>query len=130
MIGYWNSNELIMSDDMSKTIEQAAAELATANANYLNELERDIERLDGSGAQEARRETHRESLRDAIYQGERAVEEVRRSAFNDKSLEELYAERSRVERERDAKGPSHPEYKMAGILIASIDKTIKERQRG
>ena len=41
---------------MSKTIEQAEAALASANAVYLDELKRDCERRDGSGAQERRRD--------------------------------------------------------------------------
>lgn len=63
---------------MSKTVEQAEAALKAANAAYLNELERDCERRDGSGAQERRREEHQQSLRDDIAQRERDLEGAKR----------------------------------------------------
>lgn len=59
---------------MIKTVEQAKAALAAANAAYLNELERDAERRDGSVAQERRREENQQSLRDAIAKCERDLE--------------------------------------------------------
>ena len=63
---------------MSKPIEQAEIVLATANAAYLSELERDCQRSDGSGAQERRREEHQQSLRNAMAQCERDLEEAKR----------------------------------------------------
>ncbi|POF41223.1 hypothetical protein B0D71_18510 [Pseudomonas laurylsulfativorans] len=63
---------------MSKTVEQAEAALKAANAAYLNELERDCERRDGSGAQERRREEHQQSLREDIAQCERDLEGAKR----------------------------------------------------
>lgn len=62
---------------MSKTVEQAEAALARANAALLSELERDAERSEGSGAQERRREERQQSLRDAVAQCERDLAEVR-----------------------------------------------------
>lgn len=62
---------------MGKTIEQAEAALARANAAYVSELQRDCERAEGSGAQERRREEHQQSLRDAVAQCERELEEAR-----------------------------------------------------
>ncbi len=63
---------------MSQTVEQAKAALAAANAAYLSELERDAERGEGSGAQERRREEHQQSLRAAIAQCERDLEDAKR----------------------------------------------------
>lgn len=63
---------------MNKTIEQAEAALASAKAAYLDELRRDCERAEGSGAQERRREEHQQSLRDAISQCEHDLEEAKR----------------------------------------------------
>lgn len=65
---------------MSQTIEQAAAALAAAKAAYLSELERDAERGDGSGPQERRRAEHQQSLRDAIVQCERDLEQAKRQS--------------------------------------------------
>lgn len=62
---------------MSKTIEQAEAALASANAAHLDELRQDCERSEGSGAQERRREEHQQSLRDAITQCEHDLEEAK-----------------------------------------------------
>lgn len=62
---------------MSKTVEQAEAALARANAALLSELERDAERSEGSGAQERRREERQQSLRDAVAQCERDLAVVR-----------------------------------------------------
>lgn len=68
---------------MSQTVEQATKALAAAKAAYLDELERDSERGDGSGAQERRREEHQQSLRDDITQCERDLEAAKhRSASN------------------------------------------------
>ncbi|MDR6680203.1 hypothetical protein [Pseudomonas oryzihabitans] len=65
---------------MSKTVEQATAALAAANAAYLSELERDAERREGSGAQERRREEHQQLLRNAIAQCERDLEAAKRQS--------------------------------------------------
>ncbi len=65
---------------MSKTVEQATAALAAANAAFLSELERDSERGEGSTNQERRREEHQRSLRDDIAQCERDLEEAKRVA--------------------------------------------------
>lgn len=65
---------------MSKTIEQAEAALASAEAAYLEELKRDSERRDGSDAQERRREEHKQSRRASISQCERDLEEAKRLA--------------------------------------------------
>lgn len=63
---------------MSKSIEQAETELANAKAAYLSELERDIERRDGSVRQERLREQRQQSLRDDVARCERVLEEARR----------------------------------------------------
>lgn len=65
---------------MSKTVEQATAALAAANAAFLSELERDCERGEGSTNQERRREEHQRSLKDDIAQCERDLEEAKRVA--------------------------------------------------
>lgn len=48
--------------------------------------------------------------------------------YGDKTLEELYAELSRVERERDAKGQKHPDYQHANIMAECIRKDIARKQ--
>jgi uncharacterized protein YpuA (DUF1002 family) len=68
---------------MSKTVEQAEAALASANAAYLSELKRDSERGEGSGAQERRREERLESLRDDVAERERDLEVAKRKAVAD-----------------------------------------------
>jgi len=59
---------------MSKSVAQAQAALDAANAEYLDEIGRDCERRDGSGAQEDRRERRQQSLLSAISQCERDLE--------------------------------------------------------
>ena len=77
-------NERYAMENTNKTIEQAEADLASAKAVYLAELERDLERGEGSGAQERRREEYQESLRDVITQCERVLEGAkRRQSQND-----------------------------------------------
>ncbi len=63
---------------MSKTIEQAEAALASANAAYLGELRRDSDRAEGSGAQERRREEHQQTLRDTISKCQHDLEVAKR----------------------------------------------------
>lgn len=65
---------------MTKSVEEAKAALAAANAAYLGELERDSERGPGSMAQERRREEHLQSLRDEVARCERELEEATRNA--------------------------------------------------
>jgi hypothetical protein len=55
---------------MTKTIEQARADLAAANAALLSEMEADSTRREGSDAQERRREAHQDKLRDRVAQCE------------------------------------------------------------
>jgi len=62
---------------MTKTVKQAEADLAVANAAYLDELRQDCERSDGSGAQERRREEHQQLLRDRIAQCERDLADAK-----------------------------------------------------
>jgi hypothetical protein len=62
---------------MSKAIQEAEKALASANKDYLDELERDSKRRDGSGAQERRREERLDSFREDVYQKERALEALR-----------------------------------------------------
>lgn len=50
-------------------------------------------------------------------------------AFIDKSLDELYETLARAVRERNAKGRGHPDYPLAGALIASIKKAITQKKR-
>lgn len=51
-------------------------------------------------------------------------------AFGDKTLEELYEQLRKVERERDAKGPRHPDFRQTQIMIDSIRKAIKRKTEG
>lgn len=68
---------------MSKEIEQAEAALVSARSAYVNELKRDSERHEGSGAQERRREEHQQSLRDRIDQCKRDLSEARRLVYGE-----------------------------------------------
>ncbi|MGZ8876369.1 MAG: hypothetical protein ACXW1F_07825 [Halobacteriota archaeon] len=63
---------------MSKTVEEAKAALDVARAAVLNEMESDITRKEGSGAQERRREERQQNLRDAEYEAERELEQAER----------------------------------------------------
>lgn len=63
---------------MSTTIEQAEAALASANAAYTDELRRDCLRSDGSGAQERRRDEHKEKLREEVAKCERELAAAKR----------------------------------------------------
>ena len=62
---------------MTTTVKQAEADLAAANAAYLDELRQDCERSEGSGAQERRREEHQQLLRDRIAQRERDLADAK-----------------------------------------------------
>ncbi|MBE3025125.1 hypothetical protein [Janthinobacterium sp. GW458P] len=62
---------------MSKTVEQAEAALAAANAAYLNELERDCIQRENCSSQQRDHEYYQQSLRDAIYQCKRELEEAK-----------------------------------------------------
>jgi len=61
---------------MRKTIEEAKAALDVARAAVLSEMESDLTRKDGSGAQERRREERQQKLRDAEYEAERELEQA------------------------------------------------------
>lgn len=62
---------------MSQTIAEAQAAYDAARSALLSELERDIERRDGSGAQERRREEHQQDLRDEEARCKRALENAK-----------------------------------------------------
>jgi len=49
-------------------------------------------------------------------------------SFDDKTLDEMYKELERIERERDAKGRNHPDYPFAEALIKSIQKSIDSKK--
>ena len=97
---------------MIKTIEQAEAALASANAEYLDELRQDSERADGSDAQERRREQIQHLLRDKVSQCERDLEDAKKraaAAGGSKSLteptrEQLAAARARFQEAGDRRG--------------------------
>lgn len=63
---------------MTKTVEEATAELEAARAAYLSALERDCERSEGSGAQERRNDERLERLRNAEYDAEQELEAAKR----------------------------------------------------
>ena len=65
---------------MSDTIPEAEVALAAARSSYLDELERDALRPEGSGAQEARREKHQLDLSEAVARCESALEEAKKAA--------------------------------------------------
>ncbi|HCE5740195.1 TPA: hypothetical protein NHK44_005861 [Pseudomonas aeruginosa] len=62
---------------MSQTVAEAQAAYDAARSALLNELERDIERPEGSGAQERRREEHQQALRDEEDRCKRALENAK-----------------------------------------------------
>ena len=51
---------------MNQTVKQAETDLVAAQAALLEELQRDSERSEGSGAQERRRELRQQALRDEV----------------------------------------------------------------
>ena len=63
---------------MTKTVEEATAELEAARAAYLSALKRDCERSEGSGAQERRNDERLERLRNAEYEAEQELEAAKR----------------------------------------------------
>ncbi|MGZ5198259.1 MAG: hypothetical protein ACXWC4_00680 [Telluria sp.] len=63
---------------MTKTVEEATADLEAARAAYLSALERDCERSEGSGAQERRNDERLERLRNAEYDAEQELESAKR----------------------------------------------------
>ncbi|WP_156473069.1 hypothetical protein [Pseudorhodoferax sp. Leaf265] len=65
---------------MSKTMEEAEAQLNAARAAFQAELQQDCNRSEGSGAQERRREEHQQHLRDEIVRCEREMELARNAA--------------------------------------------------
>lgn len=71
---------------MKMTVEEAKAALDKAEAAWMRELELDCNRRDGSGAQEARRERHREELQEEKYRCKKALEEaLREEAESDRN---------------------------------------------
>lgn len=63
---------------MTKTVEQATADLEAARKAYSSALEHDLERSEGSGAQERRNEERLERLRSAEYDAEQELEAAKR----------------------------------------------------
>ncbi|MDQ2077565.1 hypothetical protein [Marinimicrobium sp. ABcell2] len=68
---------------MNRTVNQAEEALESAKSAYTSELKRDIDRGEGSEAQERRREEHQRSLRDNVAQCERDLEVARKNAINE-----------------------------------------------
>jgi len=86
---------------MNKSVAQAEAALSSANSAYLSELESDIERQEGSGAQERRRDDRRQALGDAVAQCERDLEEAKRRAVFDDLANRLMKLRHTLENRGD-----------------------------
>lgn len=63
---------------MTKAIDEAKAAFEAARAAYLSALEHDLDRNEGSGAQERRNEERLERLRDAEYDAKRELEVAER----------------------------------------------------
>ncbi len=63
---------------MSQSVQQAEAALAAANKAYIDELERDAARGEGSISRETRREETQRRLSAEVDRCERALEAVRR----------------------------------------------------
>ncbi|HGM6909261.1 TPA: hypothetical protein ACKQDN_002217 [Serratia marcescens] len=57
----------------TKTLFNLGSAYTNAREEYLSELNRDCERSDGSGAQEARRDAHQNKLREAERSAESAL---------------------------------------------------------
>lgn len=49
--------------------------------------------------------------------------------LEDLSIEEMQSKLDQAEREPDAIGPKHPDYKMACIMVKSIRNAIKEKSQ-
>lgn len=65
-------------NEMSMTLQQAESALATANAEYDEEMRQDLTRSDGSGAQERRRDEYKQRLLDRIYSCKQDLDKARR----------------------------------------------------
>lgn len=61
---------------MNKTVDEAKTALDAARAALRSELESDLTRRDGSGAQERRREDHQQQLHDDVYDAKRELEQA------------------------------------------------------
>ena len=94
---------------MTKTVKQAEADLAAANAAYLEELRQDCERSEGSGAQERRREEHQQLLRDRIAQCERDLADA------NSHQHQLMVSAFEAKYERDWNDPASDEMKAVWI---------------
>ncbi|WP_423599949.1 hypothetical protein [Roseateles sp. MS654] len=68
---------------MSDAINNARAKLQAAEAALLDELDQDSRRSDGSGAQERRREEHRQRLEDNVESCQRELLELTKKAKPD-----------------------------------------------
>jgi hypothetical protein len=68
---------------MSDAINNARAKLEAAEAALLDELDQDSRRSDGSGAQERRREEHRQRLEDDVESCRRELLELTKKARSD-----------------------------------------------
>lgn len=65
---------------MTTSIEQAEAALAAAKSAYMNELERESQRSDGSGAQERRREVILQEFREDVARCEHNLDQAKQAA--------------------------------------------------
>lgn len=66
----------------SAKLVELRAQYDKVRSAYLNELERDCERSEGSMRQEALREKHQEELRNTQYSAEKALDEQKKSVRN------------------------------------------------
>ena len=94
---------------MTKTVKQAEADLAAANAAYLEELRQDCERSEGSGAQERRSEEHQQFLRAHIAQCERDLADA------NSHQHQLMVSAFEAKYERDWNDPASDEMKAVWI---------------
>lgn len=97
---------------MKQTVEQAMAALATSEAAYQSELERDSEREPGSHAQEQRREDHQKSLRDDIEKCKRDVATAKTMEAADK----LAARLAKLHGALEARGDQGTDWSLAFAL--------------
>ena len=49
-------------------------------------------------------------------------------SFENKSISEIETEIIRQKRERDAKGPKHPDYGPAGVMIRSLESSLEKKR--
>lgn len=106
---------------MATTVAEARKALATAEAEYLSELEQDAKRSEGSGAQERRREERQDAMREKIYQCKLALEHAERT----EQVRNRLAERlSKLIDHLEPKRTTSTDWSLANGLLDRVDQPL------